>query len=332
MAGSSSDFDLTYTGAHNPRPGDRNADGKELYPYIPDDELKESVRLAIALNRPLLVMGDPGCGKTRLASAIAYELTQRNLSKLKRLKSLEKKEWPLYTWYIKSTSRARDGLYTYDAVARLRDAQLASSGYLSKGGIENLNDPEQKAYIKYGPLGKAFQSPLRAVVLIDEIDKAEIDFPNDLLLELDEQRFFVEEVQKEIPAKPTPPPIIIITSNNERPLPDAFLRRCIFHYVDAPDEMALTKILEAHFADRLPKALTPKILASYLEARGVSESAGGKQVGTSELLDWVEALLIKPETIGSKLEEGLPYKGLLFKTPQEKIRYQRQQEQSSESK
>lgn len=328
MAGSSADYDLTYTGEHNPKPGDRNADGKMLYPYIPDDELKESVRLAIALNRPLLVMGDPGCGKTRLASAIAYELTQRNSGKLRKLKA---KEWPLYTWYIKSTSRARDGLYTYDAVARLRDAQLASSG-LDERAKAQLLDPEQKAYIKYGPLGFALQSSLRAVVLIDEIDKAEIDFPNDLLLELDEQRFFVEEIQTEVPEKPTPPPIVIITSNNERPLPDAFLRRCIFHYVDAPDGTILERILVAHFGDRLPKALRPKILASYLEARGVSESAGGKQVGTSELLDWVSALLLEPDQIADRLKEDLPFKGLLFKTPEEKIRYRRQRAQSSESK
>lgn len=313
--------DLTYDGSYNPEPNQRDERGRPLFPYIPDDELKESVRLAIALNRPLLVMGDPGCGKTRLANALAYELTQRNQAVLEELKLAA---WPLYAWYVKSTSRAKDGLYTYDAVARLRDAQLANSGYLDETGQQRLMDVKQTGYIEYGPLGHAFRSPLRAVVLIDEIDKAEIDFPNDLLLELDEQRFIIDEIKQEIPPEPTPPPIVIITSNNERPLPDAFLRRCIFHYVNAPSSKTLEKILKARFQGRLPDALKPQVLKSYLEARDLSRSAGGKQVGTSEFLDWVEALLLDPKTMADKLKGELPFKGLLFKTPEEHIRYQRQ--------
>lgn len=318
--------DLTYDGSHNPDPYQLDSRKKLLFPYIPDEELIESVRLAIALNRPLLVMGDPGCGKTRLANAIAYELTQRNQPVLQHHGLVE---WPIYAWYVKSTSRAKDGLYTYDAVARLRDAQLANSGYLDNDGQTRLMDVQQQGYIKYGPLGLAFQSPLKAVVLIDEIDKAEIDFPNDLLRELDEQQFTIDEIQAEVPPEPTPSPIVIITSNNERPLPDAFLRRCIFHYVEAPGRDILETILNVRFQGRLPDALTADVLTSYLQARDLSRSAGGKQVGTSEFLDWVDALLLEPDTMAEKLNGDLPFKGLLFKTPEEHIRYQRQRRDPS---
>jgi MoxR-like ATPase len=318
--------DLTYDGSYNPEPYELDACKKPLFPYIPDDDLKESVRLAIALNRPLLVMGDPGCGKTRLANAIAYELTQRNQQVLQHYGLAE---WPMYAWYVKSTSRAKDGLYTYDAVARLRDAQLANSGYLDDVGKERLMDIKQQSYINYGPLGLAFQSPLKAVVLIDEIDKAEIDFPNDLLRELDEQRFTIDETQTEIPSEPTPSPIVIITSNNERPLPDAFLRRCIFHYVEAPSRPILENILRKRFQDRLPDVPIDNLLTSYLQARELSRSAGGKRVGTSEFLDWVDALLLEPDQIAEKLQGDLPFKGLLFKTPEEHIRYQRQRRDST---
>ncbi|MEM9088956.1 MAG: MoxR family ATPase, partial [Cyanobacteria bacterium P01_F01_bin.53] len=204
---------LQYTGTVQPSPGehDLNTD-RLLTPYLPSEALVESVNLAIFLQRPLLIKGEPGCGKTRLAQAVAYELGL-----------------PLETWYVKSTSRAQDGLYVYDTVARLRDAQLSSSL-----GIDDLTRVKTAgAYIRWGPLGRAFQNKQKTVVLIDEIDKADIDFPNDLLLEIDELRFTVEETESEVRA--SIPPIVLITSNDEKDLPDAFLRRCLFHYLEFPE-------------------------------------------------------------------------------------------------
>ncbi len=330
---------LEYAGKHNPKPGEKlfNSNGQPLYPYIPSDELKESVKLAIALNRPLLLMGDPGCGKTKLASALAYEFTQNNAELLKQHK-LE--EWPLFTWSVKSTSKAKDGLYTYDAIARLRDSQLANSDLISdKEKIENrLKDETQAAYIKYGPLGEALRSPVRAIALIDEIDKADIDFPNDLLMELEEQRFQISETQTWVPeTATTTPPIVIITSNNERSLPDAFLRRCFFHFFEQPEQEDLEKIIYAHFNEQqLPQALTTKLLESYLNVRQLGqERAGGKRVGTSELLDWVNALLLntskdkKVDEISKLLEKGLPYAGVLLKTRDEQLRYEKSGEKKS---
>ena len=321
---------LEYTGEVNPTPGQQvfNQQGQMVSPYIPNDELKESIRLAIALKRPLLLMGDPGCGKTKLALALAYEFTRNNPEALKWAKL---KEWPFFSWYVKSTSKARNGLYTYDAVGRLRDAQLANSDYLEKETIINrLQDPNHRSYIKYGALGNAFKCPLPAVVLIDEIDKADIDFPNDLLLELDERRFFIDEIQAWMPQERAPAPIVLITSNNERPLPDAFLRRCFFHYFEPPETDELEKILKAHFGDRLPKALTSEIIASFINLRKLGqERTGGKQVGTSELLDWANALLLEePKSILKKLKQGLPFSGVLLKTREEQIRYQGQRRDS----
>jgi MoxR-like ATPase len=312
---------LEYTGKSNPES-----------PYIPTEELKESVRLAIALERPLLLMGAPGCGKTRLASAIAYEFTEKYREVLKG------ESYPYETWYVKSTSRAKDGLYIYDAVGRLRDAQLAAAKQLDKRGLESLKDPTQKAYITYGPLGKAFQSTLRSILLIDEIDKADIDFPNDLLLELDEKRFFIEETQTWVPdpKKPAPSPIVIITSNNEKDLPDAFLRRCIFHYLEFPSKDDLIKIVTAHFKEKLPKSqsLTEKIIEEFLKLREETDKSSGKQVSTSELIDWVAALLDffkTPQKIRTQLDSGkLPFLGLLLKTPDAHIRYRRQRHDITE--
>ena len=194
-----------------------------IAPYLPSPALINAVNLAIFLEkRPLLLKGEPGCGKTRLAEAVAYEL-----------------KLPIERWYIKSTSRARDGLYTYDAVRRLHDAQLVKMGKKTESKVDNLD-----YYIKKGALGKAFESERRTVVLIDEIDKADIDFPNDLLRELDEQKFTIEETGEVVEAKH--PPIVFVTSNDEKDLPDAFLRRCLFHYIPFPTQQ-LADIVQVHF-------------------------------------------------------------------------------------
>ncbi len=326
-------WNLEYTGTVNPPPGDKSIifHGQPLEPYLPSEELLESVRLAIALKRPLLLMGEPGCGKTKLARAIAYEFTQNNQ---KSLKSFELKEWPYQAWYVKSTSKAKDGLYTYDAVARLRDAQLAGVNQLDTEELRLLKDPMQEKYIKIGALGESFQSQIPTVVLIDEIDKADIDFPNDLLLELDEKRFFIEEIKKEIPAEnqKLANPIIFITSNNERDLPEAFLRRCFFHYIEPPNQEKLIEIIKAHFGE-LPELVTQQVkekevkervvelVDRFVELRDSINRGSGKEISTSELLDWVRALLLSPDDIEQKLEQGTPFLGTLLKTHDELIRY-----------
>lgn len=350
MINQSNECNLAYTGKVNPPPGAIARRGQPLSPYLPNPELLEMVKLAIALERPLLLMGDPGCGKTKLASAIAYEFTQNNPAILEKLASeLSKnerslpdwakfKEWPYYPWYVKSTSRARDGLYTYDAVSRLRDTQLVKNEYLDekerKKLIQNLQDETQSAYIKFGALGKAFQSPLTAIVLIDEIDKADIDFPNDLLLELDEKRFFIEETQREIPGSDilSYPPIVIVTSNNEKDLPNAFLRRCLFHYMEPPSFEELKGILAAHFGEKLPEFLTTSIIETYLDLRKETANKGGKQVSTSELIDWVKALLLSPiEEVPNRLKDLGSVLGILLKTRDEQIRYKKAKDKKNES-
>jgi MoxR-like ATPase len=271
-------------------------------PYLPSPELVEAVNLAIYLERPLLLKGEPGCGKTQLATAIAQEL------------GLE-----LEAWYVKSTSRARDGLYTYDAVGRLRDAQLASSNRLSAAQLEIIDAPE--TYVRWGPLGRAFQKADRSVVLIDEIDKADIDFPNDLLLELDERRFQVEETGQQVKAKVAP--IVIITSNDEKDLPDAFLRRCLFHYVTFPDGVRLVQIMQALFPTT-GEALVKQAVERFLTLRqAMQEDKGvGKKVSTSELIDWFRVLKRYPEEQAfSHLEGKLPFAGVLLKSWEDHLRY-----------
>ncbi len=297
---------LEYTGKVQPQWGERDANGQLLYPYLPYEELIEAVNLAIFLERPLLLKGEPGCGKTRLAGAVAYELGL-----------------PFQAWYIKSTSQAKDGLYTYDAVTRLRDAQLAAAGRIIKDeDIPRISNPA--TYVQWGPLGRAFQNSQRTVVLIDEIDKADIDFPNDLLLELDQQKFIVEETGEEIPAKAAP--IVFITSNDEKDLPDAFLRRCLFHYVEFPSPERLIEIVNGHFPNS-QQQLVAQAVIRFLKLReemGRDKGEMGKKVSTSELIDWFRVLRRYPEDeVLAKLDGKLPYAGVLLKSWQDHVRYLR---------
>jgi len=226
--------------------------------YVATDDLKVAVNAATKLRRPLLVKGEPGTGKTVLAQEIAAAL-----------------DAPLIEWNIKSTTKAHQGLYEYDAVARLRDSQL---------GDERVHDI--KNYIKKGKLWEAFTAPQLPVLLIDEIDKADIEFPNDLLQELDRMEFFVYETQETI--KAVERPIVIITSNNEKELPDAFLRRCFFHYIKFPDRTTMQSIIDVHFPG-IQKMLVSKAMDIFYEVRDVPGLK--KKPSTSELLDWLKLLL-----------------------------------------
>ncbi|MDM8515342.1 MoxR family ATPase [Desulfobacterales bacterium HSG16] len=268
----------------------------EREPYYPDKTLVGDVNLAIALGRPLLLQGHPGCGKTRLAHAVAFAL-----------------KLPLEECYIKSTSSARDLLYTYDAVNRLYDAQLGKDSPKDENG--NPRSRDIRNYIHFGPLGKAIiraQYGRRSVVLIDEIDKADIDFPNDLLLEIDQMEFCVSEASDgmffKVPEdKPELRPIVFVTHNEEKALPTAFLRRCIFHYIELPeDEQYFQDILKMH--DKKDVNLNKKAIDVLIRLRKLDLL---KKPGLSELLDWVGYLqaVEKPE---DELEE-LPYIGVLLK-------------------
>lgn len=253
--------------------------------YIASNDLRIAVNAAITLERPLLVKGEPGTGKTLLAFEVA--------------KALGKK---IYTWHVKSTTKAQQGLYEYDAVSRLRDSQL---------GDEKVKDIAN--YIKKGPLWQAFESDEQAVVLIDEIDKADIEFPNDLLLELDKMQFYVYELQKDIIAKNRP--IIIITSNNEKELPDAFLRRCFFHYISFPEYSILKEIVKVHFPD-IEEKLVQQALGVFNQIRNLRGLK--KKPSTSELIDWIR--LLQAGGINSEELEKIspskkpPYEGALIKT------------------
>jgi MoxR-like ATPase len=237
--------------------------------YISTEDLTLAVNAAITLGRPLLIKGEPGTGKTQLAEEVASAI-----------------DAPLYRWHIKSTTKAQQGLYEYDAVSRLRDSQL---------GDERVHDISN--YIVRGKLWDAFAEDRHSVLLIDEIDKADIEFPNDLLLELDRMEFHVYETQETIVAKHRP--LVIITSNNEKELPDAFLRRCFFHYIRFPDADTMTQIVKVHFPD-LKKNLLDAALKSFFDIREVPGLK--KKPSTSELLDWIKLLLaeeIPPEALQS---------------------------------
>ena len=280
-----------YTGTKQPSPEERELYGIE--PYYPSKELIEAVNLTIFLQkRPLLLKGEPGCGKTRLAEAVAREL-----------------DLPYEAWYIKSTTRAKDGLYTYDAVRRLQDAQLAPFDGAKRYKVKNIGK-----YIKLGSLGRALQNDRRTVLLIDEIDKADIDFPNDLLQELDERRLTIQETGDVIKAKQ--PPIIFITSNDEKDLPDAFLRRCLFHYIEFPSDSDLVKILNGHFPNSSSAAIAAAV-SRFRQLRIQMEkdsSRAGKKVSTSELIDWFTILQQYPEDQAlAKLNGELPFAGALLK-------------------
>ena len=226
--------------------------------YIATDDLTMAVNAAVTLQRPILVKGEPGTGKTQLAIEVAQALGK-----------------PLYEWHIKSTTKAQQGLYEYDAVARLRDSQL---------GDDRVHDIGN--YIVRGKVWEAFESEQQPVLLIDEIDKADIEFPNDLLRELDRMEFFVYETQQLVKARHRP--IIVITSNNEKELPDAFLRRCFFHYIQFPDKETMAKIVDVHFPE-LKKNLLKEALNAFYKVRDVRGLK--KKPSTSELLDWIKLLL-----------------------------------------
>ncbi len=257
--------------------------------YVATDDLKIAVNASITLERPLLIKGEPGTGKTQLA----YEVSDA-------LKA------PLITWHVKSTTKAQQGLYEYDAVTRLRDSQL---------GDERVKDV--KNYIKRGKLWEAFEMGQRPVLLIDEIDKADIEFPNDLLLELDRMEFFVYETGETIKAARRP--VVMITSNNEKELPDAFLRRCFFHYIRFPDRETMTEIIEVHYPG-LQKTLVREALNVFYDLRDVPGLK--KKPSTSELLDWLKLLMIEqlpPEALRSKDPSKLipPLHGALLKSEQD---------------
>ena len=257
--------------------------------YVVTDDLMMAVNAAIALARPLLIKGEPGTGKTQLAQEIAHALGR-----------------PLYEWHIKSTSKAQQGLYEYDAVSRLRDSQL---------GEERVRDIRN--YIVKGRLWEAFESAVQPVLLIDEIDKADIEFPNDLLRELDRMEFYVHETRELVTARHRP--IIIITSNNEKELPDAFLRRCFFHYIRFPDEATMRAIVAVHYP-RLKQELLAEALAVFFEVRATPGLK--KKPSTSELLDWIKLLLaedIPPEALrGTDTRRVIPVlHGALLKNEQD---------------
>ena len=247
--------------------------------YIIDDELMLTMNIAIKMNKPLLVKGEPGTGKTALAEAIA--------------KALDKQ---LIVWSIKSTTKAADGLYQYDVVRRLYDSELGNEG------VEDI-----KRYIKMGKLGEAFTSDEQCVLLIDEIDKADLEFPNDLLWELDRMEFYIPETDETIKAKN--PPIVIITSNAEKELPDAFLRRCAFHFIEFPDNEQMKKIVRAHYPD-IEDKLMEQVLDAFFYVREYYELR--KKPSTSELLDWINALQLSGLPT-DRLRQDLPLASFLLK-------------------
>ena len=247
--------------------------------YVASTELMTAVDIAVTLQKPLLIKGEPGTGKTMLAQAVSDALGKK-----------------LIIWNVKSTTKAQDGLYVYDVVQRLYDSQFGNEG------VDNISK-----YIKLGKLGEAFSSEEQVVLLIDEIDKADLEFPNDLLWELDQMEFYIPETKETIKAKQRP--IVISTSNAEKELPDAFLRRCVFHYIEFPDQAQMEQIVRVHFGE-LDQHLVQQALTAFYwlrELRGIE-----KKPSTSELVDWLRALVsggVDPDLIASKI----PFAGVLLK-------------------
>ncbi len=247
--------------------------------YVASEELMAGVNVAIALQKPLLIKGEPGTGKTMLAEAVA--------------RSLGKK---LIIWNIKSTTKAQDGLYMYDTIQRLYDGQF---------GEEGVDDIAH--YIKLGKLGEAFEAEEQVVLLIDEIDKADLEFPNDLLWELDQMEFYIHETKRTVKAKQRP--IVIITSNAEKELPDAFLRRCIFHYIDFPDEALMEEIVRTHYPD-VEEHLLQNAMEVFYQIRDLRDIR--KKPSTSELIDWINALQIGGIS-ADQIRAKLPFIGVVVK-------------------
>ena len=247
--------------------------------YVISDALKNAVNVSIVLQRPLLVRGEPGTGKTLLSHSISSSLGKE-----------------LIRWNIKSTTKASEGLYMYDTVQRLNDSRF---------GGKDVADI--KHYIKLGKLGQAFTAPVQVVLLIDEVDKADLEFPNDLLNELDEMTFYIPETDETISAIHRP--VVIITSNNEKELPDAFLRRCIFHYIEFPDPALMEEIVKVHFPD-IKSALLKESLETFYTLRKIDDFR--KKPSTSELIDWIQALMASG--LDGKIKDGeIPFLGTLIK-------------------
>lgn len=247
--------------------------------YVASEELMRAVNIAIALEKPLLIKGEPGTGKTMLAQSVA--------------KALDKE---LIIWNIKSTTKAQDGLYVYDVVQRLYDSQFGTDG------VDDI-----KKYVKLGKLGDAFSSEKQVILLIDEIDKADLEFPNDLLWELDKMEFYIPETGETVKAKKRP--IVIITSNAEKELPDAFLRRCIFHYIEFPNEELMKEIIKVHFPD-LEDNIIKQTIAAFYYVRSLRDIQ--KKPSTSEIIDWIQALTISGMPV-EKITKEIPFAGVILK-------------------
>ena len=247
--------------------------------YVASEQLMASVNVAIALKKPLLIKGEPGTGKTMLAQAVAESLGKK-----------------LIIWNIKSTTKAQDGLYMYDTIQRLYDGQFGEKG------VDDI-----ARYIKLGKLGEAFDSDEQVILLIDEIDKADLEFPNDLLWELDQMEFYIHETKRTVKAKQRP--IVIITSNAEKELPDAFLRRCIFHYIDFPDEALMEEIVKTHYPD-VEENLLKNAMDVFYRIRSLKDIR--KKPSTSELIDWINALQIGGIPAG-RIKSELPFVGVIVK-------------------